>query len=691
MKGIDKKACKAFLNPQRFLDLNSGLFCAEQVTYIVCTAIRIVGHRKLLILDFYPRTEAAKGNFSPDYTMFQATDDFITFDHRDDVKTRWRTAVLDNLERTYNFLIKCAFYSRQDEERVVRFCKASTLSSSISGFVALSRKQSELRDACSAARRRSREKKIADRMKPLRPMGRRMESWIKKDLLPQYIFYRYQRTQKPIPGWCSACGQTVEVAAPKHNLCGVCPSCGASVRFKSMGKQKRIWDRTSAQIIQRISEQEIVIRIFKAHRHFFDGEADYSIHESARLFVRWDDAKSCQEEWFYNSYDKTLLTPWKRGARPQFSYWQENFDADRCAHLYTRNLPRVLAGSPWEYCQIAPFYLSDRTELEVIPYLAAYLRYPFVEYLIKLKLYNLAAHVVYRNDSYSYTLGDEHIDYNGKKFQSILKVGLEYLPLLQKLNVSYIQLGLIQGMLRLGLLPDEKLLDWCGKNKISRLRDLLVPLSYTTPHKLMRYIAEQYEKNRRPAHSFNGDGYTDYANTLVQYRDYLCMCEGLEYDLKNTFVLFPRDLKDAHDNIENLSDPEKAAIYERQIQQAYPLLEKLYRFERDGWTIKAPKTSKEITEEGHRLHHCVGGYVKRVAMKECIILFLRRTQKLDKPVGTIEVIDNRIVQARGYKNWDLPADAQKFLTKWDAKVLKNTARQAAIAQNIRNLMEERAA
>lgn len=78
-------------------------------------------------------------------------------------------------------------------------------------------------------------------------------------------------------------------------------------------------------------------------------------------------------------------------------------------------------------------------------------------------------------------------------------------------------------------------------------------------------------------------------------------------------------------------------------------------------------------------------------MKECIILFLRRTKELDKPVGTIEVIDNLIVQARGYDNWDLPADAKKFLTKWDAKVLKNTARQALIAQNIRNPVEEMAA
>ena len=142
MKGIDKKACRAFLNPQRALDLNSGLFYVEQIEYIVCTAIHIVGHRKLLILDFYPRTEAVKGMLSPHFTMFQATDDFLTFDHRAGVKTKWRTAVLDNLERDYHFIFKCAFYSRQDEERVIRFCKAPTLSGNIRGFAVLKDRKS---------------------------------------------------------------------------------------------------------------------------------------------------------------------------------------------------------------------------------------------------------------------------------------------------------------------------------------------------------------------------------------------------------------------------------------------------------------------------------------------------------------------------------------------------------------------
>ena len=55
------------------------------------------------------------------------------------------------------------------------------------------------------------------------------------------------------------------------------------------------------------------------------------------------------------------------------------------------------------------------------------------------------------------------------------------------------------------------------------------------------------------------------------------------------------------------------------------------------------------------------------------------------------MIDNAIVQARGYDNGDLPADAKKFLTKWEAKILKNTTRQSAIAQNMHTLMGRTAA
>jgi len=692
MKGIDKKACRAFLSPARKLDQNNGILHAEQIEFIVCTAIHNVGHRRLLILDFYSREQAARGIFQPVFTMFQASDAYITYDHRDGVKTKWRSAALENLDRnTYHFDNKCAFYSRTDEERVLRFCAVPSAYRSDNGFVELCRKQNKLLQEKSEKKKLRREERIVQRMKPLRPMGKQFDTWIKHDLLPQYIFYQYHRTKKPIPGQCTACGQTVEITGPAHNKAGVCPACGVPITFKCTGRQKRIWDRTCAQMIQRISEQELVIRVFKAHRLYLSGNCDCSISESARIFLRIDGTGGYKEEWFYNAYVKGKLTSWKRGLRPRFSYYRENFEAEVSGHLFTRKLEKVLAGTPWEYSQIGTFYLAFREMMEVLPYLTAYLKQPFVEYMVKLRLYNLAAYIVYHNNRGYYSSSENHVNLEGKSFQSVLGVGKEYLPLMQALNISNRQLGLLQGMLRLGLHPNYELLEWCGKYGVKKTRDLLVPLSYTTAHKFMRYATEQYEANKRPEHSFYHRGYYDLTSTLEDYRDYLCMCEGLQYNMKSSFVLFPRNLKEAHDRVMELSDTEKSEVYERQIQQANPLVKALYQYEKDGWMIVAPKTAKEITDEGISLHHCVDRYIKRVAMKECVILFLRKASEPDKPFGTIELVDDDVAQARGFDNRALPDNAEKFLAKWKQQVLYNPRRKALASQSLPQIEENMAA
>ena len=169
--------------------------------------------------------------------------------------------------------------------------------------------------------------------------------------------------QSASPRTVLCCGQTVEVAAPKHNLSGVCPSCGANIRFKSMGRQKRIWigpaHRLSNDFLNRNSSSG-----YSKHTGIsMMARKTAPSMKAPGCFVNWDDAKSCQEERFYNSYDGNLLTPWKRGNRPRFSYWQENFDADLCAHLYTRNLPRVLAGFTMGILPDRPLLLvgSNRT------------------------------------------------------------------------------------------------------------------------------------------------------------------------------------------------------------------------------------------------------------------------------------------------------------------------------------------
>ena len=55
MERIDKKACRRFLEPVTPPSSDCGLFLVESLKYIVRTAVKIVGHRRLLILCLYAR------------------------------------------------------------------------------------------------------------------------------------------------------------------------------------------------------------------------------------------------------------------------------------------------------------------------------------------------------------------------------------------------------------------------------------------------------------------------------------------------------------------------------------------------------------------------------------------------------------------------------------------------------------
>ena len=58
----------------------------------------------------------------------------------------------------------------------------------------------------------------------------------------------------------------------------------------------------------------------------------------------------------------------------------------------------------------------------------------------------------------------------------------------------------------------------------------------------------------------------------------------------------------------------------------------------------------EIKREGEILKHCVGGYAERHLNGKTTILFLRRADKPDRPLVTIEIMGRRIVQVHGFRN-----------------------------------------
>lgn len=119
---------------------------------------------------------------------------------------------------------------------------------------------------------------------------------------------------------------------------------------------------------------------------------------------------------------------------------------------------------------------------------------------------------------------------------------------------------------------------------------------------------------------------------------------------------------------------DQIAIFEAMV---YQRITNQLDFEQNGMRILYPASPDDIIAEGQALHHCVGGYVDRVAREECIILFLRQTSQLEKPFYTIEVRNQEVVQVRGDHNTEATNDVTVFMKQWEAAVLQQNTMPVA--------------
>jgi len=651
---INKKECRKFADPGTKMQLNNGLLHAGQIVYIVRTAIKIIDSHKILILYIHTREKAAQGDFKPCMTMFQSRNDFVTLEHRDDGSTAWRTSAFNHLDVNWSLSSKSAFYSSKDEECVRKYFKSDK-----SGFLPLIIAQNAILEHRRLKRQRNRENRILDRMAGVKSLPRGLNGWIRRSVMPGYFFYDYKRS-RDITGVCSACGREVMLSGVKQGAKLVCPHCKKEIICKPRSRRgSNMYDRKTCQVLQRISNSELVIRIIKVYYSYQDDIPDVQIYENARQFIyKNPDGKICAEAYYYSYNNGFLLTHWKKGERPKYSQWQECYEADTCGHVYTKNLQDELAGTPWKYCPVAQYYNNWHEPMESLPFLYAYLNHPRLEHLVKTGFYSLVSDIVYR-----YTCGN--IDESQNRTHKILGVAAEDVDFLREIDVSIAALQIFQQYN--GIKNRQKMLLWQIENQVEY--NVLPILQHMTVHKAVKYLDSQYGFLRLRKTKYGAQRYKDMQELVTEYRDYLEMCRKLKYDLKNSFVKYPADLQKAHDKAAKSMKHKANAIMRREFAAVYKSIAGKYDFEKSGMKIVYPKNPDDLVKEGHALHHCIGGYVERVADRKCIILFLRQCSDLQHPYYTIEIQGNRVIQVRGVGNCSATPEVDKFVKAWEQRVL----------------------
>lgn len=162
--------------------------------------------------------------------------------------------------------------------------------------------------------------------------------------------------------------------------------------------------------------------------------------------------------------------------------------------------------------------------------------------------------------------------------------------------------------------------------------------------------------------------YIDYCKTFeaIESIDYL-ITELLDYarmmkEISPKFDKYPRHFLTTHKiacrNYNRLKEKFEEDKFEARIN---PDMERTF----GDYCFIYPKCVQDIKDESVQMNNCVSSYIKNVINGNCDILFLRNKDKKDKSLVTIEVRNNKIVQALQKYNTPLTSEQQEIVDKWN--------------------------
>ena len=314
-----------------------------------------------------------------------------------------------------------------------------------------------------------------------------------------------------------------------------------------------------------------------------------------------------------------------------------NFFDGHCCYLYTDNL-KDLKNTFYKYTFLwdAKEYFEELDKISISSLTLYPLLFPQFEFLIKFKLYNLA---IYHTPKFT----------KGKNFKEIFGVEKKYLPFMVEHNISYTKLKVMREL----SLYDINDINFISEN-IMVYDDVLDMIKSWNVN--IKKLIDCFKKSNLESYH------------LWEYNDYYEMAKKLKLDLTDNNVLYPDNITEAHDNLymqlQLVEDPEM----DKKIKQISSIIS-LNNYEDDTYKIYPANSIADLVDESSQQNNCVRTYCSRIANNECQVYFMRKKEDLNKSFVTIEVRNNKIVQARIKYN-ELPDDkTNSLLKKWETKLI----------------------
>lgn len=595
----------------------------EYAWYLLTSKVVSIDNEDVLVTTFHD-----VGKNMTHYRVFSTKSNFIT---EDLISNKWLTSMVEKLVGWHPNRIVAA--SKTDN-----ICGSDFYGYETNTLQALIRFQGNVRCEQLKKRRQKEENEIDATMKKVPDLPKNFDQWLIDVPLKGSRYIYYKRKGKKIHGYCTHCKRDVIVDNVKHNRQGTCPSCASNITYKSEGKSKNVGDTQVVSIAQKGKgslQGHIIVRYFNVNRIYGEHYKNpiHFLNEVYRLIIS-------EEKTFMYEYCSRWSRVTGKKEDPRWHRLRERISLYTC-HLYTHRLENTLKGTKWEYCQIKEYALK-KGKINAVKYLEVYLKYPEIEYLSKLGLYNLLSDAM-------------HLDHK-RVFNTLSTLSKKHIPLMREVDAYESDLNLFVAADRYNIPITRDTIVWTRKVLENR-SDLHKLAQYMTFEQAINYLTDQYKNHFA---SYNSLRYM-----ISDWLDYLVMCKDLEYNLKDKSILFPKNMKESHDRASNILKTREQEHLSIHISNMKEDLIQKYWYENDEYIIVVPNNVKDFIEEGNNLHHCVATYVNRVVKKQCVIVFIRKKESPDKSLYTAEIVGDKIVQLRSKYNKSADKGFASFIHEWN--------------------------
>lgn len=479
-------------------------------------------------------------------------------------------------------------------------------------------------------------------------------------LFEPYLFFRSEKGKRVYE--CSCCNKTFEVSGKnnplmkaKHNDKSTCPKCKTVATVKSSGQIKTgrgINESIYVAYLLPKSYNEVYIRCscFKK---------DYS-----------EDKINNMEEYIDSFY---YITPEKSYEFDNEAFrWNKNTKAEDFYYRPRANDPFFfLEGTMGNYHK--EYYMcTDKLEkcflkysgyreyvarrcYRPCKYLALYPEHPALEMMSKFGLDD------YVDDLIAGKAHKSLINWKGKSGPEVFKCSKSEFNYIRREELPPECLKLYKKYKKYGLrLEDVEDIYIAVRYKFNiSIGWLFSQKEITDVKKLVSYLQKQ--KNKLQGSFF-----------IHLYIDYLNMARRLNYDLTDEVVLFPKDIKKAHDTAATvernlIKEQEEKELREKELKakELYDERVRKYEYSNGVFKIIVPPTLSSIVQEGQVQHNCVAGYVDRHANNKLCILFMRFCDRPEESFCTIEISTaGEVKQCLAKRNSEPPEEAKKFVEEW---------------------------